>query len=92
MVGHSFNPSTGMAEAGRSLSLRPGWSRDPLSGQPSLGSERQTAGEDETERGGHVAAPVSSKIWRLQSQGSGFRVKARKKWVIEFTSKPKENC
>ena len=47
VVGHSFNSSTGKAEAGGFLSLRPAWSKEQVQGQPSLGSEgKQKAGED----------------------------------------------
>ena len=41
-LGHMFNPSTGKAEAGRSLSLRTTWSTEQVLGQ--LSCERQTAG------------------------------------------------
>ena len=60
VVGHTFNPSAQKAEAGRSLSLRPVWSAEQASGQPSLGSEGQKAGEEVVEQGVHVPAPVSS--------------------------------
>lgn len=46
VVMDSFNPSIGKVESGRSLGLSPAWSTDPVSGQTSLGSEGQKAGED----------------------------------------------
>jgi hypothetical protein len=36
VVVHTFNPSTQEAEAGRSLSSRPAWSTEQVSGQPGL--------------------------------------------------------
>ena len=46
VMGHNFYTSTGKAEAGETLSLRLAWSIEQVSGQPSLGSEGQKAGED----------------------------------------------
>lgn len=40
VVTHAFNPSSEKREAGRSLSLKPSWSTDPISGQPNLGRGR----------------------------------------------------
>jgi hypothetical protein len=39
VVAHAFNPSTLEAEAGRSLSSRPAWSTEWVSGQPGLHRE-----------------------------------------------------
>jgi hypothetical protein len=39
VVAHAFNPSTGEAEAGRFLSLRPAWSTEWVPGQPGLHRE-----------------------------------------------------
>ena len=36
VVAHTFNPSTGEAEAGGSLSSRPAWSTEQVPGQPGL--------------------------------------------------------
>jgi hypothetical protein len=36
VVVHDFNPSTGEAEAGRSLSSKPSWSIERVPGQPGL--------------------------------------------------------
>ena len=49
---HTFNPSTGKAEAGGSLSLRPAWSKEQVQEHPSLGSEgEQKADEDVIKKG-----------------------------------------
>ena len=58
VVGHTFNPQHW--EGRDCQSMRLAWGRDPVSGQPSLCSERQKAGEDVTEQGGHDPVPVSS--------------------------------
>ena len=78
MVVHTFNLSTWKAEAGRSLSLRPAWSTEQVSGLPSLGSEGQKVGEDVIEQGEHVPASTSSRTCQLQPHGSGFRVKDKR--------------
>jgi hypothetical protein len=52
-MAHTFNPSTPVEEAGGSLSLRPVWSIDQVSGQSSLGREgnhqKQKSSEDTIE-------------------------------------------
>ena len=72
MVAHIFNPRTGQAEADGSLSLRPTWSAEQVSGQSSLGSEGQKAGEDVIAQGCHVPA-TASRTWQIWPHGSGFR-------------------
>ena len=64
--GHTFNSSIWKAEAGGSLSLRPTWFSDPVSGQPVLNCGGQKASEDIIEPRGHVPDPGSSRIWKLQ--------------------------
>lgn len=48
MVAHAFDPSTGEAEAGVSLSSRPAWSTEPVPGvmRPSLKRERKNKSRD----------------------------------------------
>lgn len=71
-----MNPSTGTAETGGSLSLKPAQSRDLGSGQPNREGEK--AGDDVIERGGHVPVPVSIMVCPLQPCDSGCRVRIEK--------------
>ena len=65
MLGHTFNLSPGKADVAGFLSLRSALIREQVSGQPSLGSERQKVGEDVIENGGHILASVSIRTWQF---------------------------
>ena len=60
--------------------MRPSQYTKKVQEKPSLGSEdgKQKASEDVIEQRGHVLASESSRTWRFQSHGSGFRVKDRR--------------
>ena len=58
VVGHTFNPQHWEGRDWQSVRLA--WSRDPVSGQLSLGSARQKASEDVIGQGDHDPVPVSS--------------------------------
>ena len=78
-MGHTFKQNTGKTEADEVLNLRPAWSTEQVSGQPSLGSERQKAGEDVIKQGDHVPAAASGRTWQLWPCGAVFRDKDRRK-------------
>jgi hypothetical protein len=40
-VAHTFNPTTGEAEAGRCLSSRPAWSTEQVPGQRNLAEKKK---------------------------------------------------
>jgi hypothetical protein len=81
-VVHAFNSSIQETEACSSLSSRPGWSTEQVSGQPSLGSEgnhqKQEAGKDVLEQEDHVPAPECIRTWPLWPSDSSFRVKDKR--------------
>jgi hypothetical protein len=52
VVAHTFNPSTWEAEAGRSLSSRPAWSTEWVSGQPGL--HRETLSQKKKKKESHA--------------------------------------
>ena len=67
MMVHNFNPSTGKAEAGGTISLRSACSTEQVQDQQNLGSEgnnhKEKAGEDVIEQWGHIRAPERSRTW-----------------------------
>ena len=79
VVVYTFNPNTWKTEASRSSILRLFWSKEQISGQPSLGNEgshqNQKADEYVIEQEGHVPAPARSRTLHIWQPGSGFRVK-----------------
>ena len=86
VVLHTFNLSTPETKGGGSMSSRPAWSTEQVPEQLSLGNEEnhreQKAGEDVTEQESHVPCPVSSRIWQLQSCGSGVKEKRKRLWNL----------
>ena len=80
LVVHTFNPSTGKAETGRSVSLRSAWFKECVQRQPSLGSEgKQKADDDVMKQGGQVTTPVSTEFVSISLVLLALQLRIKKK-------------
>jgi hypothetical protein len=80
VVVHNFDPSIQETEPGRSLSSRSIYTASSRTAKLRQGGVgKQKTGNDVIEQGGHAPAPASSRTWQLQSCGSDFIVKKRRR-------------
>lgn len=83
VVAEAFNPSHREAEPSGCLSSVSAWTTRVSSGAAMLRKWRKLSNPENCKnvfkRGDHVKAPASSRTWRLQPRGSGYRVKNTRK-------------